>query len=146
LHLLARARAAGLYLETPPKPELVHQPVGALRPRVGEARGHLAPSRQGPDQGVVQREEDAEWGDLCRRGGGIEPGRGDRDVPRDDNLSGRGRLGRDLLGDTKEQQGRDDERENDRRRGRSGYPTWTHVIVSPLTGLPAMRKASAWRR
>src|SRR5207244_11693710 len=83
LHVRGRDRVPVVEPEIAPKLELIHEPVSALGPRLGEARGHLALARQGPHQGVVEREEYPERGDLRRSGRWIEPGRGNRDAPRD---------------------------------------------------------------
>ena len=92
LDVLARDGIAVVEFEIAPQLELIHEPVGALRPRLGEARRHLALARQRPDERVVKGEENPERRDLSRRGRRIEPGRRDRDVPGDDDLAGGARL------------------------------------------------------
>src|SRR2546430_1024047 len=81
LHVLGGDGVAVVKFEIAARLELVYQPVSALRPRLGEARGHLALSGQGPPQGVVEGEEHPERCDLGRGGRRVEPRRGDGDVP-----------------------------------------------------------------
>ncbi len=65
--------------------EFVGQPVLALLPRFGERRTHIG-AGIGPHQRVMQRVQNAERRDLRRRGRGIEPGRRDRHMKRQDEF------------------------------------------------------------
>ena len=83
-------------LEATAQLELVPEPIGTLRPRLRQGIAHLLPGQRA-DEGIVERVEHPEGRDLGRRGGWIEPARGDGDMPGDHDLSRR-RLGRGSTG------------------------------------------------
>ncbi len=106
LDVVGRQRVAVVELESLAELELVDEPVGTFRPRLGQAGSHLLP-RERADQRVVDGVEDAERRDLRRRGGRIEPGGRQRDMEGDRDLARRG-LGDRRLGRDEEQRDRAD--------------------------------------
>ncbi len=97
LDVLRRQRVAVVKFEPRPQFEFVSQAVLALLPGFGEARSHLL-SGIGAHQRIMDRIEHAEGRDLRRRGRGVEPGRRNRHVPRDDRPSRGRRFGRKRCG------------------------------------------------
>ena len=113
LHVVGRERIAVVELEVLAQLELVVAPVGAERPRLGQARrgqvsGHRLHER------VVQRVEDPERRELTHDLARVEPVRRDRDVERPAHLAVRLRLGRAGAGEAQAEQQRREEQDAER--------------------------------